>query len=76
MAQMLCGDEVQSAVVDIGTAFSKFGEGGQELPRHVFRSDIGTLPKSKNYIISDSHLKHYLSNNNIEITKPFDNGAL
>jgi actin-related protein len=75
-AQMLCGDEVQSAVVDIGNAFSKFGDGGQELPRHVFRSDIGKLAKSEKYIISDSHLRHYLSNSAVEMSKPFENGKI
>ena len=74
--QMLCGDEVQSAVVDIGNAFSKFGDGGQELPRHCFRSDLGSIPNNKNYIISDSNLRHHMKNSSVEISKPFENGML
>lgn len=83
--QMLCGDEVQSAVVDIGTLFSKFGDGGQELPRHVFRSDVGKIAiddslltsQSSKYVVGDTSLRyHNKINSNVEISKPFENGRL
>ena len=38
---MLCGDEVRAAVVDVGSAVSKFGTAGEDHPRHVFRSEVG-----------------------------------
>lgn len=41
MAQMLCGDEIKAAIIDLGTSISKFGTAGQDLPRHIFRSDVG-----------------------------------
>jgi actin-related protein len=40
---MLCGDEVKAVVVDMGANTSRFGFGGQESPRHAFRSDIGLV---------------------------------
>jgi actin-like protein 6A len=38
---MLCGDEVASIIVDMGSSTCKFGTAGQESPRHVFRSEVG-----------------------------------
>lgn len=40
---MFCGDEVPAAVVDMGSCTSRFGTGGQDSPRHVFRSDVGVV---------------------------------
>ncbi|KAJ1431464.1 actin family [Ochromonadaceae sp. CCMP2298] len=40
---MLCGDEMQSAVVDLGSSSCRFGSAGQDMPRHVFRSEIGLI---------------------------------
>ena len=40
---MLCGDEVKAVVADMGANTSRFGFGGQESPRHAFRSDIGLV---------------------------------
>lgn len=34
-------DEIQSAVVDLGTSQCRFGSAGQDLPRHVFRTVSG-----------------------------------
>jgi actin-related protein len=31
-------DETNAVVVDFGTAYCKFGTGGQDSPRHVFDS--------------------------------------
>ena len=74
---MLCGDEVQAAVIDIGTSFSKFGTSGQDLPRHVFRSDLCTANDStssnKRLVVGDSALKCQSSSS--EIRRPFSNGT-
>lgn len=72
--QMLCGDEVQGGMIDIGSAFSKFGTSGQDLPRHVFRSHLGSLPHSNGvkYIVGDSALKFCPSN--LEVANPFVDG--
>ena len=43
---MLCGDEVQSVVLDIGHSISKFGTSGQDIPRHIFRSEVGCYKSS------------------------------
>lgn len=40
---MLCGDEVKSAVVDMGSSTCRFGFGGHESARHAFRSDVGLV---------------------------------
>jgi len=40
---MFCGDEVPAAVIDLGSCTSRFGTGGQDAPRHVFRSDVGIV---------------------------------
>ena len=31
-------DEINAAVIDIGTMTSRFGTAGQDAPKHVFRS--------------------------------------
>lgn len=74
--QMLCGDEVQGAVIDIGSAFSKFGTSGQDLPRHVFRSSVGTLPSTNGnkYVVGDSSLKFCPSDT--EVSNPFVDGTI
>ena len=68
---MLCGDEVKAAVVDIGSVSSKFGTAGEDLPRHVFRSDIGlidnhegsSVPKK---VVGDVSLRYVRDNVEIE----------
>eukprot|EP01032_Pedospumella_encystans_P012817 gene12817-14799_t len=40
---MLCGDEIKSAIIDLGSSTCRFGTAGQDMPRHVFRSDIGSI---------------------------------
>ena len=72
LAQMLCGDEVASIVVDIGASFCKFGSSGQDVPHHLFRSDIGILNKeddSNNFVIGDSELR--VLRDNLDIVNPF-----
>jgi len=78
--QMLCGDEVQGGIIDIGSAFSKFGTSGQDLPRHVFRSSLATTSSnhgtasSNKYIVGDSSLKFCPSDTGV--TNPFIDGKL
>lgn len=76
---MLCGDEVQGGIIDIGSAYSKFGTSGQDLPRHVFKSSLGTKMTSNNhndnikkYMIGDSSLKVCPSDS--EVINPFVDG--
>ena len=72
LAQMLCGDEVASIVVDIGASFCKFGSSGQDVPNHLFRSDIGILSRedySNNFICGDSELR--VLRDNLDIVNPF-----
>ena len=76
--QMLCGDEVQGGIIDLGSAFSKFGTSGQDLPRHVFRSNLGTLTSnetsSNKYVVGDSSLKFCPSDTGV--TNPFVDGKI
>ena len=69
---MLCGDEIQAAVVDIGTSVCRFGTAGQDVPRHIFRSDVGVMPgegqQDKRFILGDSGLR-YISKD-MEIAHP------
>lgn len=67
--QMLCGDEIQAAVIDIGSCLSKFGTAGQDLPRHIFKSAIGISDNSQKNLVGDICLRHVASN--IEIITPF-----
>ena len=75
MAQMLCGDEVGAVVVDIGAATSKFGSAGQDVPQHVFRSDIGVTDEAekRSYKIGDSAFRVIL--NDTEIVSPYAGGG-
>jgi len=41
---MLCGDETNAVVVDIGTYDCRFGSAGQDLPRYIFRNQMYELP--------------------------------
>ena len=70
-AAMLCGDEVASAVVDIGGAYCKFGSAGQDCPPHVFRSDVGCIENenSKSYRIGDSALR--IVDDTVEVSSPY-----
>lgn len=44
---MFCGDEVPGVVADLGSAFIKMGDGGQDSPRHFFPSVVGSHINSK-----------------------------
>lgn len=71
-AAMLCGDEIASAVVDIGGAYCKFGSAGQDMPPHVFRSDVGLTEQSgqeKTFTLGDSALR--VVSDSIEVVNPF-----
>eukprot|EP01040_Poterioochromonas_malhamensis_P015742 gene15742-17674_t len=37
---MLCGDETNAVVADLGSSIFKFGTSGQNTPTHIFRSEI------------------------------------
>lgn len=66
---LLCGDEIQACIIDIGNTSIKFGTAGEDLPRHVIRSDIGFLnsENQNQYIFGDLNAK--IIKENIEITK-------
>ena len=74
MQQMLCGDEVKAAIVDLGSYKMRFGTAGQDLPRHVFRADCGYLDgkcngNDRKSVISDVGLR--CISENVEISNPF-----
>lgn len=62
MAQMLCGDEVAAIVCDMGTSICKFGSAGHDSPRHIFRSEIGTMNvnEENKLVAGDSSLRNPL----------------
>lgn len=73
---MLCGDESNAVVFDIGSATTRVGTAGQDCPYHVFRSDIGDLyleDGAKKKIIGDSALR--IIRDNIETRRLGDNGT-
>jgi actin, other eukaryote len=49
---MYCGDEVAALVGDIGSSFSKFGYAGEDTPRHVCTSNVGTT-SSNTFFVGD-----------------------
>ena len=59
----ICGDECPAVVVDIGTSTSRFGTGGQEMPRHIFRSEVG-VAESSNTVSSRSSSSSSSSSSN------------
>ena len=70
---MLCGDEVRAAVVDVGSAVSKFGTAGEDHPRHVFRSDVGEMlgnedgdGRIKKVVVGDLGLRYVRDNVAVE----------
>jgi actin-related protein len=74
MQQMLCGDEVKAAIVDLGSYKMRFGTAGQDLPRHVFRSDCGYVDgrcngKDRKGMFGDVKLR--CISENVEILNPF-----
>ena len=83
-AAMLCGDEISSAVVDIGGAFCKFGTAGQDSPPHVFRSDVGRVEREQEhsqqgrsdteYTIGDSELRVVRSG--VDVAGPYSSGGI
>jgi actin-related protein len=44
---MICGDEVATMVVEIGSSNCKFGHGGQDCPRYNFRSDVAVTEEKE-----------------------------
>eukprot|EP01038_Epipyxis_sp_PR26KG_P007070 gene7070-9650_t len=69
MQQLLCGDEVRAAIIDVGSCTCKFGTAGQDLPRHIFRSELGkyfTEDQQINNIYGDTGLRMLRSD--LEIT--------
>ncbi len=74
---MLCGDEVQAVVVDLGSSFSKFGTAGEDLPRHIFKSEIAHRNENfenvkQKFVVGESALKCH-SPNSIAF-QPINNG--
>jgi hypothetical protein len=61
-------DEVKAAVVDIGSSLCRFGTAGEDLPRHLFRSDIGVSEDTddSDHKIGDVSLRFVQSDVNIE----------
>ena len=61
-------DEVQAAVVDIGSSLCRFGTAGEDLPRRIFRSDIGVSedPEETDHKIGDVSLRFVQSDITIE----------
>lgn len=61
-------DEVKAAVVDIGSSLCRFGTAGEDLPRHLFRSDVGVSDDSdeSDHKIGDVSLRFVQSDINIE----------
>ena len=61
-------DEVKAAVVDIGSSLCRFGTAGEDLPRHLFRSDIGVAEDSddSDHKIGDVSLRFVQSDVSIE----------
>ncbi len=78
---MLCGDEVEAAVIDMGSSLTKVGTAGQDIPRFVFKSDVGLnkrfsevdLSHGSKFIIGESALKSYSLRNHefIDLCNPF-----
>jgi len=70
---MLCGDEIRAAVIDIGDSFSRFGTAGQDLPRHILKTNVGYTTEddsNRKYLVGDTSLRFIKSN--MEIVKPYD----
>eukprot|EP01031_Cornospumella_fuschlensis_P040662 gene40662-49576_t len=44
---MLCGDEVNAVVVDIGSQSTRLGFAGQDVPKYNFRSDVRVVGGDK-----------------------------
>jgi Actin len=61
-------DEVKAAVVDIGSSLCRFGTAGEDLPRHIFRSDIGVSEDAEetDHKIGDVSLRFVQSDVTIE----------
>ena len=72
--QMLCGDEVRAAVIDLGFATSKFGTAGQDLPRHIIRSDVGELKDGRGYVVGDLNLRHV--KDDLEVSTPYSQDGI
>jgi hypothetical protein len=70
---MLCGDEVQAAVVDLGSSVCKFGSSGSSICSHVFRGDIGKNLQDE-YVVGDSKLRFIRQG--LDILRPFGNSDL
>mmetsp|Transcript_19440 Transcript_19440/g.36237 ORF Transcript_19440/g.36237 Transcript_19440/m.36237 type:complete len:502 (+) Transcript_19440:142-1647(+) len=73
---MYCGDEVCAVVADIGTSTCRFGQAGQDAPRHVFRSDIGIYREDEveKYVVGDSALR--VVRNDVNMLDPLADGEV
>jgi actin-related protein len=73
------GDEVTGLVFDFGTRFSKIGYAGEESPRHVFPSSVGTfetamdLDQKQNIIGTTEVLR---PQTDLKFTNPFEDGLV
>ena len=73
---MYCGDDVSAIVGDVGTDTSKFGYAGEDMPKLVCPSAVGTLEDgSKKYIAGSSQL-HARHRQPLTIHEPKKDGLI